>query len=211
MLSVNKKRIIFLGLIVIILLVTSLFCLTGTKKEKTKDQSVESITTEKEIESDTDSSTEDSEVTERLDKIRQTGKTTLVVENVQVQEKDSIKVRVWIVNNPGIVGMTSLLSYDQNVLSLKSAKCDPKFQDILTFNYSKDSADGCVFLWTGETLREDQIFDGVLMTMEFEIKNNEKNIKTPIRLIPENNGTYDKDLNEVKVMTDNGYVTIIHK
>ena len=211
MLSVNKKRIIFLGLIVIILLVTSLFCLTGTKKEKTKDQSVESITTEKEIESDTDSSTEDSEVTERLDKIRQTGKTTLVVENVQVQKKDSIKVRVWIVNNPGIVGMTSLLSYDQNVLSLKSAKCDPKFQDILTFNYSKDYADGCVFLWTGETLREDQIFDGVLMTMEFEIKNNEKNIKTPIRLIPENNGTYDKDLNEVKVMTDNGYVTIIHK
>lgn len=207
----NKKRIIFLGLIVIILLVTSLFCLTGTKKEKTKDQSVESITTEKEIESDTDSSTEDSEVTERLDKIRQTGKTTLVVENVQVQKKDSIKVRVWIVNNPGIVGMTSLLSYDQNVLSLKSAKCDPKFQDILTFNYSKDYADGCVFLWTGETLREDQIFDGVLMTMEFEIKNNEKNIKTPIRLIPENNGTYDKDLNEVKVMTDNGYVTIIHK
>lgn len=211
MLSVNKKRIIFLGLIVIILLVTSLFCLTGTKKEKTKDQSAESITTEKEIESDTDSSTEDSEVTERLDKIRQTGKTTLVIENVQVQEKDSIKVRVWIVNNPGIVGMTSLLSYDQNVLSLKSAKCDPKFQDILTFNYSKDSADGCVFLWTGETLREDQIFDGVLMTMEFEIKNNEKNIKTPIRLIPENNGTYDNDLNEVEVMTDNGYVTIIHK
>lgn len=207
----NKKRIIFLGLIVIILLVTSLFCLTGTKKEKTKDQSVESITTEKEIESDTDSSTEDSEVTERLDKIRQTGKTTLVVENVQVQEKDSIKVRVWIVNNPGIVGMTSLLSYDQNVLSLKSAKCDPKFQDILTFNYSKDSADGCVFLWTGETLREDQIFDGVLMTMKFEIKNNEKNIKTPIRLIPEINGTYDNDLNEVEVMTDNGYVTIIHK
>ena len=68
-----------------------------------------------------------------------------------------------------------------------------------------------MFLWTGETLRENQIFDGVLMTMEFEIKNNEKNIKTPIRLIPENNGTYDNDLNEVEVLTDNGYVTIIHK
>lgn len=207
----NKKKIIFSGLLVGILIIVGLIYFAGMKKEK--EQNTESVMAEKELElvAEEENKTEDAELTERLEKIRQTGKATLVVENVLEQKQDLVKVRVWLVNNPGIVGMTAVLSYDQNILSLKSAKSTSKFQDVLPFNYSEDRSDGCIFLWTGKTLSKEQIFDGVLLTMEFKIKDGEKNIKTPIRLIPEVNGTYDNDLKEVELETDNGYVTIIRE
>lgn len=203
---VKRKKFFILGLTIIILMIIGRFCWLSQKEKQINEQK-----TEAKVKAEPESEIETVELSERLEKIRKTGKATLVIENVLVQKKDSVKIRVWIVNNPGIAGMSTILSYDQNVLTLDSAKNGTEFQDVLSFNCSKDRSDGCVFLWTEKTLRKRQIFDGVLLTMEFKIKDGEKSIKTPIRLIPEMNGTYDKDLKEVGLETDNGYVTVIRE
>lgn len=211
----NRKKSLLLGLVLIVLLAVWLFCFKGQKEKKINDQTTTETAIETESEAMSETGTkaeaENIELTERLEKIKQTEAATLVVENVLAQGKESVEVRVFAVNNPGIVGMTMILSYDEDVLSLKSAKNGSEFRKVLSLSRSKDMNNGCVFLWTGKTLTEEQIFDGVLMTMEFEIKDGEKNIKTPIRLLPEVGGTYDNDLNEVELVIDNGYVTVIRE
>ena len=144
----------------------------------------------------------------RIEQAVQNGFPVIVVSNEKAKPGDKIVVTATLVNNPGILGTSVTLSYDDSVMSLVSAKSGEAFSDVLTMSHSKKLESGCVFLWDGENLADDEILDGTILTLEFQISKSAPAGKTPVMLINAEDSTVDRDLQSVKLVSENGFITI---
>lgn len=146
---------------------------------------------------------------EKIDRAGQDGIPTIVISNAEAKPGKKVTIDVSVVNNPGILGMSLNLSYDENVMKLIKVNDGEAFDKILDFNYSKELKSGCVFLWDGESINSDQILDGKIMSLEFEILKTAPSGKSSILLIDDESGTVDNDLETIDLRIENGTITII--
>lgn len=144
----------------------------------------------------------------RIEQAVQNGFPVIVVSNEKAKPGDKVVVTATLVNNPGVLGTSVTLSYDNSVMTLISAKNGEAFSDVLTMSHSKKLESGCVFLWDGENLTDDEIVDGTILTLEFQISESAPSGKAPILLINAEDSTVDRDLQSVELVSENGFITI---
>lgn len=121
---------------------------------------------------------------------------------------ETLSVAVKVKNNPGILGMTLTLSYDDSALTLIDASSGSAVSDVLAFTKPGRYANPCNFTWDGIELTDKQIEDGEILKLTFEVADNAKNGTYPISITYDEDSIFDKDLSSVDISVINGSVTI---
>lgn len=188
-----KKRILT-GVLILLLLLIAGICWFSLNKMSKRNQLREEVV---------------SENAERIEHATQEQMPKIVISNVRANPGDKVTVTASIVNNPGILGMSMVLSYDENVMKLTNVENGDAFKDILEMTNTKNFKNGCSFLWDGENIESDQVSDGEILILEFQISKDAAAGKTPILLLLDEDGTVDRDLQTVDVSVDNGFLTVI--
>lgn len=179
-----KRQLISLCFLLLLLLVVSLPGCQGENKEET--------------------SVEDT----RIEQAKADGKPVVIVSNVEGKIGDTVRVAANLVNNPGILGMSMTLSYDENVLKLKNVDNGKVFKDVLEMSHSKELKSGCVFLWDGENITDEQISDGEILVMEFEILKKDDSGVPTVQFVCSEGSAVDKHMETVELGIEKGVVTI---
>ena len=149
------------------------------------------------------------ENSERVELAEKNERPTVIISNANAKRGNTVTLSVSIVNNPGILGMSLSLSYDENIMQLTKVENGQAFNNVLDMNHSKEFGNGCVFLWDGEDISQDQIADGEILKLEFKILDSARVGKTPVVLLDDEEGTVDRDLNTVDLDINSGYITVI--
>lgn len=121
-----------------------------------------------------------------------------------------VEVAVSVRNNPGILGMALSCKYDDSVMTLKSVENGEAVSNVLTLSKSKTLESGCTFAWDGIEIKKDDVKDGNILIMHFEISDSAKSGKYPIEFTYEEDSIVDNNLNSVSVEVVNGNVEIVN-
>lgn len=194
--DIKKKIVCCIGLICLLAVAVGGFYLS--KKSDEKMLSEEQKVTDKVL-VDTD---------KRIEQAVESEIPSIIVSEVEAKAGENVTVTAEIVNNPGILGMALTLSYDEHVLKLLDVKNGEAFDEILNMSHSEKLDNGCIFLWDGENITSDQIKDGNIITLEFQVLKDAKAAKSPIMLVYDQDEIVDNDLQSVKIAIENGAVLI---
>lgn len=133
--------------------------------------------------------------------------TTLAVISSFAKPGERVSVDVNMLNNPGILGMTLTVSYDEQNLKLIEANNGEAFDDVLTFVPSRSLKSGSNFVWYGTDLYPEQIRDGNILTLTFEVSGHAEG-SIPIFLTAVDGDVVDVELHAVNVILQNGNIII---
>lgn len=124
--------------------------------------------------------------------------------------KDSdVEVSLIIKNNPGILGMTLKLEYDEDKAELTAVKKGDAL-DYMTFTTPQDLRSGCQLPWDAENVSEEDVKDGEIAILTFHVKDTAENGDfVNIRLSYNRGAIIDNDMNAIVVGIDNGTIQII--
>lgn len=132
---------------------------------------------------------------------------TFKVETVKADAGDtSVTVGISVINNPGILGATLKLSYDDTVLSLTSAESGEAFKG-LNFTKPKRFKKDCNFVWYGEDLSESEIVDGEVLTLTFDVSDSATSTY-PISISYVDGDIFGTDLLPVEIDIINGAIVV---
>ncbi|MBE6741412.1 MAG: hypothetical protein E7570_03825 [Ruminococcaceae bacterium] len=136
-----------------------------------------------------------------------TNETRFTVASIESTPGSIVDVDVSVQNNPGILGAVLSLSYD-NGLVLKQAASGSAFAP-LTMTKPGRFQSPCQFTWDAIELPEDDIKDGVVLTLTFEIPSNAPSgYKYSINISSNEGDIVDADLNPVEAEFVSGGITI---
>ena len=206
------KKWVNVSFLVLLIMVCNLAC--GKKQENDMpEEQTSDVKTEQVAEAESEVGDEvEAEVVEpedeRVELAETNGIPTIVISNVNAKPGEKVKVAAKIVNNPGILGMSVTLSYDESVLELLSVEGGDAFMDILDMTYSENLGNGCIFLWDGQEITPEQVKDGEFLIMEFQVSKDSAAAKCPIMLISDEGGTVDNDLQPLDIAIENGFITV---
>ena len=136
---------------------------------------------------------------------------TLVVDKVHAKPGDEVQVAVDLKCNPGVLGMTLTLYYDDTKCSLVKAENGEVLKDILNLTTSKTLDSGARFVWDGIEITEEDIKDGEILLLTFKVHNNADVGSCPITLKYFDDDIIDNNLTGVYPYIKNGEITIISK
>ena len=119
-----------------------------------------------------------------------------------------VRIIANIENNPGILGMTLTLNFDETALKLEKAESGNAFRDVLDFTPSKTLSSGSRFVWDGVDITNDKIKDGEILIMDFHILENAESGKYPIYLNCADGDIVDNNLQAVSVTIEIGYIIV---
>jgi len=95
------------------------------------------------------------------------GETTVIVDNVYGSPEGTVDVNVTIENNPGILGAILSFSYDEGLTLVNAVAGDALSSLVMSKPGIYTSP--CQFAWDGESINENDIKDGIVVTLTFEI------------------------------------------
>lgn len=131
------------------------------------------------------------------------------VEKVAAKAGDSfVTVAVSVKNNPGILGMTLSLEYDENVMTLTDAANGTALSGILNFTKANILKSGCNFIWDGQEISSADIKDGSVLLLTFKVSDNAANGTYPINISYEYGDIIDTNLNSLVFVINNGNITV---
>lgn len=178
--------------------------LSETTEDTSEDEEMVPVKDDKEETTEVPSKESD----DRIQDAAEDGRPRIVISNTEAKPGDTVFVTATLVNNPGILGMSIALSYEEGVLELIDAQSGEAFSEVLTMSHSKTLGNGCVFLWDGEEVLKDQILDGSVLKLQFKISEKAAPGKCTIILICNKGGTVDNNLQIVDVDVINGFINI---
>ena len=120
-------------------------------------------------------------------------KTVISVESKNAIPGGKVDVNVLIKNNPGILGGTLEFTFDKSLTLVKASNGE-------TFSYLTMTKPGkfnspCRFIWDGQECKDENIKDGTILTLTFEVSEDAETKKSfPIGVEVVNNDFYDKNL-----------------
>lgn len=186
---------------------------SGDSKEEDdkKDNSSEKSDSKTELEKDTKQETEsehDLEDEEREKRLATTNPLIYADSVKTTSDSGNISINLKIKNNPGVLGMTVSIYYDENSLSLKNVKNGDAVDNILTLTAGNVLKSGCNFVWDGQELTKNDIKDGSLLEMDFSLVPGASKGKHPIKVICEPDDAVDGNLEPIKFEIVDGQITI---
>lgn len=138
----------------------------------------------------------------------ESGLPSIVVTDANAKSGQEIEVKTYLVNNPGVLGMSFGVTYDDKTMSLFDVEEGDAVEDILTFTKPNNLKNGSYFLWDGEIIDSDQIKDGLLLKLKFKISESAKSGKYPIIITYDVDGVVNNNLEVVQMKYINGYIVI---
>ena len=194
-----KKRItktIGFTIVILLILIGSVFVFLSSKKMP-KEEAVE---TAESILKGND---------EKIETAKKNEVPSIVISSAEAKQGDTVKISVSIVNNPGVLGMSLTLSYDESVMELVSAENGNAVKDVLDMNHSKTMESGCVFLWDGEKIDSNQIQDGEILNLEFKVLKSAPVGKTQVLLVSDEGGIVNNNLESLELNIENGFINVV--
>lgn len=140
---------------------------------------------------------------------KQSDSSVITLNSVSVAPDNDAQILVKVENNPGILGMTLTLHYDEANISLESVEDGEAFRDILNLTTSKPLKSGTRFAWDGLELAPGDIKDGTFLYMNFRVLDNAKTGKYPITLTYTEEDIVDNNLKSISLPIVNGYITVV--
>ena len=137
-----------------------------------------------------------------------TSPTIAVKKTAVASGKTEFTVVVNVYNNPGILGMTLGVSYDDSVFTLTGATCGDALLGKLSFTKPGVYKSGCNFVWDGQELNAGDIVDGSILVLTFAIADNAPKGAYPISVSYVSGDIFDNELNPVAVDVVNSTITI---
>ena len=133
--------------------------------------------------------------------------TKITASSVEVTNASTVDVDIRIENNPGILGAVLSISYDSG-LTLIGATSGAAFS-ALTMTRPGNYSSPCNFTWDGIEIDNDDIKDGTILTLTFEVEDtaNEGDIYN-IFVSGDSDNIIDAELNPVNVSFNSGKITI---
>ena len=120
-----------------------------------------------------------------------------------------VALPVTIRDNPGILGMTLSVLYDQSALTLTDGENGSALSGVLSLTKPGRFEPQCRFVWDGQDLRPEQIADGVLLTLRFDVRADAAPGDYPVRLLCGSGDIVDNNLNELEIPITNGVVRVL--
>ncbi len=130
------------------------------------------------------------------------------IDKINANPGDTVQLLAKIHDNPGILGMTLTVNYDERSLMLESVENGEIFTDILDMTTSKTLASGAKLVWDGIEVKSEDIKDGSFLVMNFRISDNAEPGEYPITLDYSPGDVVDNDLTNVELIIDTGFITI---
>ena len=136
----------------------------------------------------------------------------LVVNSVEVVPGDkNVKITIDVKNNPGILGMSFAINYDENIAKLTKVESGTALENILTFTPAKKLSAGCSFVWDGTEIQTDQIKDGTILVLYFDIVEDANEGKYSVDISYEDGNIVDYKLIPINMNVQNGKIYIKNK
>jgi hypothetical protein len=111
--------------------------------------------------------------------------------------------------NPGILGITLTLEYDEKVLTLTEIKNGDALS-YMTFTAPNTLKSGCTLPWDAESVSNEEIKDGTIATLVFKIAEGaELDTVTPINISYKTGSIIDKNMTPLNVEIINGEMWVI--
>jgi len=133
---------------------------------------------------------------------------TIVVDKVHAKAGDEVQVAVDLKCNPGVLGMTLTLYYDDTKCSLIKAENGEILKDVLNLTTSKTLDSGARFVWDGIEITEEDIKDGEILLLTFKVNSNADVGNCPITLKYFDDDIIDNNLTGVYPYVKNGEIII---
>lgn len=95
------------------------------------------------------------------------GATTITIPSISDTAGSTVDVAIQIENNPGILGATLTFEFDEG-LTLVGAANGSAFS-ALTMTKPGTLTSPCNFVWDGQELSDEDILDGIILTLQFKI------------------------------------------
>lgn len=93
---------------------------------------------------------------------------TIEISNVTANKGDTVKITLKMFNNPGLIGITLSLKFDDSVMALMEISRGEALSE-MTFTEPKNLVDGCRFPWDAETVLPEDATNGTMLTLTFKI------------------------------------------
>ncbi len=119
----------------------------------------------------------------------------------------SVRVAVSVRNNPGILGMILTVHYDSRNLTLKNSSVGSAVKDVLVMTKPGAYEDGCRFTWDGIEISSDQIKDGAILVLEFNVASAAQG-ECPVTVSYEDGEIVDNDLISVQPAIIDGGINV---
>ena len=149
--------------------------------------------------------------TETSDKNETSTSPTIVVDTVNAAPGDEVQAAISVKKNPGILGMTLTLYYDETLCTLEKVENGNAVADILDLTTSKNLSNGARFVWDGIEITGSDIKDGDVLLMTFKVRDDVNAEFCPITVKYFNNDIVDNTLNGIYPTIKNGGIIISHK
>ena len=136
---------------------------------------------------------------------------TIIVDNASAKPGDEIQVKVKAYNNPGILGMTLSVYFDEEKFKLVSVENGEAFKDVLNLTPANILECGSNFLWDGMELKDTDIKDGDILLLNFKVFEQAAEGKYPLTIKVNNGDIVDSRLNPITMQIENGYINVLQK
>lgn len=125
-----------------------------------------------------------------------------------LQGQNAVEVEVRVRNNPGILGMTLSISFDESALTLVDAINGEAFRDVLALTKSKVLKSGCRFVWDGQELTENDIKDGTVLLLVFNVSETAQSGEYQISVNCNDGDIIDNELMPIALSFENGAIKL---
>ena len=134
---------------------------------------------------------------------------SLTVDSVEATAGDQdVTVAITVKNNPGILGMTLFVRYNDSALTLKSAENGSAVSPALTLTNPGKYQSQCRFVWDGVEITAKDVKDGTVLKLHFDIPENTPAGSYPIEIFYNNGDIVDNELSVLSPAISNGSVAV---
>ena len=119
-----------------------------------------------------------------------------------------VKVNALIENNPGVLGATLSVYYNEDYLSLVSVTNGTAFSPALTFTKANILRSGCNLVWDGQEITDQDMKDGTIVTFEFDVADDIPDGVYQVVVSYTEGDVIDRNLKPVSVEIKNGSLVV---
>ena len=136
-----------------------------------------------------------------------TDEPTIAAQSVTAAAGSTVDMNIDIFNNPGLIGATLRITYDSNLTLVNATKGDAF--SVLEMTKPGRFQSPCQFTWDGVDIADNEIKDGTILTLTFEIPSDAQDGTVYDVSVSADNGAFiDKNLNTSQLDLIGGTITV---
>lgn len=133
----------------------------------------------------------------------------LIVDDVVVnKEEQEVFLPVYVNQNPGILGMTLSVLFDDSKLRLVDAMNGDAVSNVLTLTKANVLKNNCKFTWDGQEINDSDVKDGQILVLRFKLKENIEPGEYNVNIYYNEGDIVDRNLQPIKFELRSGKLIV---